>query len=227
MAQPKKAAPDWERIEADYRAGLLSVREIAASQGITDGAIRKRAKRDEWSRDLSKRILDKADTLVRSALVRSAVRTPGGESGCVPTTIPDKAIVDAGAEMVASVRLSQRRDVGRARALTMALLAEVEQQTADPELFERIGELVLDTGGDAESKLLEAYRRVLSTPGRIDGVKKLAETLKHLIGLEREAYGISDASSSTPAAAVAIQNNTTVVIQDAVSAAIRELDTEY
>jgi hypothetical protein len=33
MAQPKKAAPDWERIEADYRAGLLSVREIAAASG--------------------------------------------------------------------------------------------------------------------------------------------------------------------------------------------------
>ena len=56
MAQEKKTAPDWERIEADYRAGLLSVREIAASQGITHGAINKRAKRDGWERDLSAKI---------------------------------------------------------------------------------------------------------------------------------------------------------------------------
>jgi hypothetical protein len=44
MAQPKKAAPDWERIEADYRAGLLSVREIAAAHGVSHTAIQKRAK---------------------------------------------------------------------------------------------------------------------------------------------------------------------------------------
>jgi len=71
MAQEKKAAPDWERIEADYRAGVLSIREIAAEQGITDTAIRKRAKRDEWVRDLAERIQAKADALVRTAEVRT------------------------------------------------------------------------------------------------------------------------------------------------------------
>ena len=48
MAQEKKAAPDWERIEADYRAGLLSVREIATAQGISHTAVQKRAKADGW-----------------------------------------------------------------------------------------------------------------------------------------------------------------------------------
>ena len=48
-----KAAPDWERIELDYRAGIKSLRQIADEGGITEGAIRKRAKRDAWERDLS------------------------------------------------------------------------------------------------------------------------------------------------------------------------------
>lgn len=62
MAQPsQKAAPDWERIEADYRAGLLSVREIAASNGVSHVAIGKRAKRDGWERDLQAKIKAKAD----------------------------------------------------------------------------------------------------------------------------------------------------------------------
>ncbi|HEY4292069.1 GIY-YIG nuclease family protein [Luteibacter sp.] len=52
MAQQDKKAPDWERIEADYRAGLLSVREIAAAQGVSHVAIGKRAKRDGWERSL-------------------------------------------------------------------------------------------------------------------------------------------------------------------------------
>jgi len=49
MTEAKKS-PDWERIEAGYRAGVMSLRELATLHGITEGAIRKRAKRDEWER---------------------------------------------------------------------------------------------------------------------------------------------------------------------------------
>ncbi len=63
MAEPRKQI-DWEKIEADYRAGILSVREIAASQGITHGAINKRARRDGWERDLAARIKAKADAVI-------------------------------------------------------------------------------------------------------------------------------------------------------------------
>jgi hypothetical protein len=185
MAQPKKAAPDWERIEADYRAGVLSIREIAASQGITDTAIRKRAKKDEWVRDLAERIQAKAEALVRTAEVRTQVRTE--------SAIPERELVEANAEAIARIRMAHRGDISRSRALAMSLLGELESQTADPELFDKLGELVIDTGTEAESKLLDAYRRVLSTPGRIDGMKKLAETLKNLIALEREAYGLVEA----------------------------------
>ena len=50
MSEGEKTAPDWERIEVDYRAGVLSLREIAAANGITHGAINKRRKRDGWER---------------------------------------------------------------------------------------------------------------------------------------------------------------------------------
>ncbi|PHM72271.1 phage protein [Xenorhabdus sp. KJ12.1] len=48
------AKPDWEAIESAYRAGLLSLREIASQHGISEGAIRKRANRDEWDKRLSR-----------------------------------------------------------------------------------------------------------------------------------------------------------------------------
>jgi hypothetical protein len=50
MAQAKKAAPDWERIEADYRAGVRTLRDIASEHGITHAGVMKRAKRDGWAR---------------------------------------------------------------------------------------------------------------------------------------------------------------------------------
>ncbi|MEP8692966.1 hypothetical protein [Enterobacter roggenkampii] len=34
--------PDWEAIETAYRAGVMSLREIASQHGISEGAIRNR-----------------------------------------------------------------------------------------------------------------------------------------------------------------------------------------
>jgi len=50
MSKEQKQAPQWECIELNYRAGIKSLRQIAGEQGISEGAIRKRAKRDDWSR---------------------------------------------------------------------------------------------------------------------------------------------------------------------------------
>ena len=44
------AKPDWEAIESAYRAGFLSLRDIGEKYGVTEGAIRKRAKKLGWVR---------------------------------------------------------------------------------------------------------------------------------------------------------------------------------
>lgn len=50
-----KPAIDWEAVERDYRAGILSVREIGAKCGCTHTAINKRAKRYGWERERAAR----------------------------------------------------------------------------------------------------------------------------------------------------------------------------
>ena len=186
MAQTEKSAPDWERIEADYRAGLLSVREIAASQGITHGAINKRAKRDGWTRDLSAKIKAKADALVSKREVSKAVSTEKAET--------EKAIVEANAEVIAQVRLTHRADIARSRKLAMSLLAELEVQTENLDLFEQLGELLRSDDEKGQDKRNEVYKRVISGAARVDSMKKLSDTLKVLISLEREAYGIGEST---------------------------------
>lgn len=62
-------------IELDYRIGIKSLHQISGECGVTEGAIRKRAKRDHWTRDLSEMIKMKADFLVRKDAVRSVVRS--------------------------------------------------------------------------------------------------------------------------------------------------------
>ena len=43
---------DWEALEAEYRAGAASIRELARKYDVSDTAIRKKAKADNWERDL-------------------------------------------------------------------------------------------------------------------------------------------------------------------------------
>ena len=47
-AGDSKAPTDWEAIEREYRAGQLSVREIARQHDVSAPAIVKRAKRLGW-----------------------------------------------------------------------------------------------------------------------------------------------------------------------------------
>lgn len=182
-----KPAPDWERIELDYRAGIKALRQIAEEHGITHGAINKRAKRDGWERDLSKKIHAKADALVS----RAAVSTPVSAD----TRMKEQAVVDANAHAVADVRLAHRRDIHRARRLTNALLDELERQT-DPDtlvLLEELGELLKTpdekTGRD---RLNEVYQAVISLPERSKTMKVLAESLQRLVDMERQAFGMND-----------------------------------
>lgn len=181
-AAPKKVVVDWERVESDYRAGLLSVREIAATHGISHTYINRRVKEKNWTRDLSARIQAKAESIVSSAVVSNDVSTDRLET--------DAAIVSANAEVIARVRLNHRKDIVRFRNVALALLDELEVQTGNRELFDELGELLRSPDEKGIDKINDIYNKVISGAGRIDGVKKLAETLKILIGLEREAYGL-------------------------------------
>lgn len=177
---------DWERIESEYRAGLLSVREIAAAHNITHGAINKRKNRDKWERDLSARIKAKADALVSKAEVSDLVSKE--------RLATDIETVEVNAQAIANIRLSHRKDISRAKTLAMLLLGEVEGQTVNLELLEKLGELMASPDGNGYDRLNEVYRKVIATPSRIDGIKKLSDAMKTLVTMEREAWGITEKS---------------------------------
>jgi hypothetical protein len=182
--------PDWERIEADYRAGVLSLREIAAQDGkVNHVAIARRAKKEGWTQDLSARIKAKAEELVTKQAVTKSV-TP-------EQAVTDRQIVEANAQAIATVRLAHRKDINRARSLAMSLLIELETQTGNADLLEALHDAVFPADEDetkdqeaARRKRLEVFERVTSLAGRTDTIKKLSDTLKNLIVLEREAYGL-------------------------------------
>jgi len=181
----EKQPTDWQAVEVAYRMGVESLRSIAATHNCTEGAIRKRAKRDDWPRDLHAKVRARADNLVRKAEVRK--ESPS-----------ERETVEANATLIARIRMAHRSDIRTARALAMHLLAELEHQTVNQDLFQHLRELVItgaaDEGVDPERvrKLTEAFDRALSLGSRIKMMKDLADTLRILVDKEREAFGIGD-----------------------------------
>lgn len=180
-----KPEVDWEAIEGDFRAGVLSLREIAALHpGTNHVAITRRAKKEGWVRDLNAKIKARAEELVTRAAVTADVTEQQKAT--------ERQVIEANAERIAQVRGEHRGDIQRLRTLALGLLSELEGQSADPALLEQLGEMLRKPDDKGADKLNDLYQKIISTPSRIDSAKKLAETLKAAIGLEREAYGLDD-----------------------------------
>lgn len=182
---------DWEAIEPEWRAGVLSKLQISQQYDVSRAALDKHFAKAGIERDLGARIRAKADSLVTQDAVTREVT--------VATKVAEKEIVEANAELQARVRREQRTDITRSRKLVMSLLAELEAQTGNLDLFERLAELLMDPDGDeeshkdqaaAQSKRWEAFNKAISLSARTGTMKSLADSLKTLVALEREAFGI-------------------------------------
>lgn len=178
--------PDWEAIESAYRAGLMSVREIASQHGISHTAINKQAKKESWERDLKAKIKAKADALVSKREVSKQVSTE--------RAISERQLIEASAEVIANVRMEHRGDIRRARSITNALFDELAAESADLASLEKLGELMFNPDDKGQDRLSDIYHKVISMPERVKSVKALSDALKNLISLERQAYDIDGSS---------------------------------
>lgn len=187
MTQEIKPAVDWERVEQQYRAGVMSLREIAAQAGVSHTSIKKRAVKEGWDRDLSGRIKAKADALVSKSVVSKITSAE--------TAATERETIEANAQAIADVKLAHRADIRRGRGLVAKLFDELEGLTDRPDLVEELqqalkGDDDSDAANDRAHKLREILDRVMSLPSRVTAVRGLAEALKNLIGLERQAWRI-------------------------------------
>jgi predicted GNAT family acetyltransferase len=203
MAAPKKV--DYEQIEPGWRAGIKSPPQLAADYTAATGisvshtAIKKHFAKLGVPRDLAAKVKAKADSMVLESMVTGKVSTA--------TTKHDAQIIDESATLIATVRLSQRNDIQRARAIVNDLMGDLEAEAREPGLFREIQDLLSEKeDGTAltpaeRAKVHEGYQKALSLGARVANMKALAEALRILIALERQAFGIDDAAGDDTAAA--------------------------
>lgn len=182
--KPNRSAVDWEAVEREYRAGIKTLRQIADEQGVSNPAIVKRAKRDGWERDLSAKIHAKAESLVSKQLVSSVVSKEDA--------IAERQIVDANAEMMASVIRGHHKLLTRLRGIAMLLMDRLEAELEGTDLFIQLGEMMASPDEFGSDKIGDLYRKVIALPTQTDTAKKLAEMLKTIIELERKVFKIDE-----------------------------------
>lgn len=173
---------DWEALEREYRAGVLSLRELAKKYDVSESYIRKRAKEKGWERDLTERVQER----VRSKLVRSEVRTLNARTNLRT----DTEIIEAAAETAVQVVQIHRRDVRHGRTICAALFAELHDTSANREL---IAECIdSETQDDLSPTRRNQMMKAISLPTRARAMLDLSAAMKNLVAVERQAFSLDD-----------------------------------
>lgn len=190
MVDENKPTPDWKRIEALFRAGLLSLRQICAEvdHSVTEGAIRRRAKVHGWTRDLRARIASEVERRLQVSASGPSLRTPSTQL----TQEDEDCVVEGNVQLGVAMRIRQREDARRLRALASRMLAELELETAHYPEFEELGEMLRAPDDKGQDKRNDIYSRAISLGGRVENAKKLCEILEKLQKIENEAYGLNE-----------------------------------
>tara|TARA_R110000850_G_scaffold275207_1_gene414156 strand:+ start:25777 stop:26301 length:525 start_codon:yes stop_codon:yes gene_type:complete len=169
----KAKLPDWEAIESAYRAGSLSIRAIAEQHGISDTAIRSKAKKHGWERDLTEHVR----RTTKSKLVRADVRSDGSHE----KARTDAEIIEEASDAAAAVVLAHRVGLAQWRGIAnklCATLAEMDVTEDNHDKFARS----LNAGVDAQLKVIKGERQAynLDTEEGDKSVSDLAALMDEL-----------------------------------------------
>lgn len=171
---------DWPLVEIDWRAGIKSKKQMAEEHGVSRAAMDKHFAKLGIDRDLAVQIRARSEALVAQQLVADRLH------------VTEDLIIEANANLQVAARNKHRELAERKLELNDSLLTELELQTASPEDLAKLGELMSAPDERGVDKLNELYHKIISTPGRIDSFKKLAEANKVVVALHRQAVGLAD-----------------------------------
>lgn len=185
-----KEGPDWELIEFHYRAGVLTVRQIAKEFGISHTAIQKRATKLMWERDLSEKIRQTTQNKVATQVVAKSV--------AMETKLSEAQVVKGYSEIAASVDLEHREAI----ALTMGTVYGQAKEIAalgDPRFKDKLEALAVSMTGLVTDREIDLFRQVISLAGRVKLSKEVASAHGIYIPLQRKMFGLDAEKTSTAA----------------------------
>lgn len=168
--------PDWEAIERAYRAGLLSVRAIGESHGVNHATILKRAKKEDWKRDLTDQV--RAATKQK---VTTAVTTKSNQS----KVVTDAEIIEEASDQAAAVILAHRSGLAQWRGIADKLSTVLGDMEVTPD---NAGDFArsLNAGVDAQLKVIKGERQAYNLDTET-GDKTVSDLAAMMDDLSKEA----------------------------------------
>lgn len=168
--------PDWEAIERAYRAGLLSVRAIGETHGVNHATILKRAKKEDWKRDLTDQV--RAATKQK---VTTAVTTKSNQS----KVVTDAEIIEEASDQAAAVILAHRSGLAQWRGIADKLSYVLSDMEVTPD---NAGDFArsLNAGVDAQLKVIKGERQAYNLDTET-GDKTVSDLAALMDDLSKEA----------------------------------------
>ncbi|QJI38226.1 hypothetical protein [Pseudomonas sp. ADAK13] len=168
--------PDWEAIERAYRAGLISVRAIGESHGVNHATILKRAKKEDWKRDLTDQV--RAATKQK---VTTAVTTKSNQS----KVVTDAEIIEEASDQAAAVILAHRSGLAQWRGIADKLSYVLSDMEVTPD---NAGDFArsLNAGVDAQLKVIKGERQAYNLDTET-GDKTVSDLAALMDDLSKEA----------------------------------------
>lgn len=175
------ATPDWEAIEAAYRAGLLSIRAIGKRYQVPESTLRKQAARHTWQRDLTEKVAAATKDKVTRTV---AVRTFGAKN----SLRTDSDIIEQASGEAASIVLSHRIDLAGWRQIAANLKGFLMDTVITEDNHTALAR-TFSAGVEAQLKLIKGEREAYNlnheaAPGTDNA---LAQWMKELA--EGDAHG--------------------------------------
>lgn len=172
---------DKEAVERDYRAGLLSLREISQKHGGNPNHVQisRWAKAEGWTRDLNAKIQAKAEALV--------LNSEG-------TKASERETIAVAATALAEVKLRHRSDLRTLRDAASGMLQELAGLGA-PDLAQWLERMADDEAMDAKERAAARQQvdELLRLHSRIGSAHKLMDIMAKLVATERIVWGIERA----------------------------------
>jgi ribosomal protein L7/L12 len=122
-SKSKRKEVDWEAIEREYEAGQLSVRELGRIFGVAASTIVRRAQKNRWQRDLTKKVQAKID---RKLCVPEEVTASATEAGGRDHATDEKQIIELAAQRGVEVVRSHRKLLGESLKIAMNIIEELQ-----------------------------------------------------------------------------------------------------
>lgn len=177
---------DLNRVERLYRAGLLSVCEIARECAIPEANVRYHAKRKGWKRDLTDQMRSAARTKMVENLAKGRVLDDSKKITDSLKLATDDEIIEEAARTQVHVVREHQKSLGQGHSLTMRMLNELDATTTHR------GELEDMIKSTIAPRRQGALINAVSLAARATVMRDLAIAAKTWIGMERQAFSIAD-----------------------------------